>query len=163
MTLRQPIVAATIVALVLTATPQHRLVAQAGLPAGDSTAIMEAALSEAQTHLSAKRRFIDPANDDHALPAARAARFGAKVKAAVAHRDVYTTCDANHRCRIAADAEVVSIEPPVLDGNDKARARVIARQGTNIQRMPVATSTLSYTLERRGGVWTVTGVRVTRQ
>jgi hypothetical protein len=163
MVAKQSIVASVAAIFILTTAPLREGVAQTAVSPGDSAAMMDVMLANAQTHLSAKRRFIDPANDGHPLSAAKAAQVAAKVNAVVARQDTYSRCDERRRCRIAPDAEVVSIEPPTLLAKDRARARIVAHQGTSIERMPVATSTFNYTLERRAGVWSVTGVRVTRQ
>jgi hypothetical protein len=154
---------ALLVALTIALALPAPVIAQGGLSAVDSGAVMTAAVKAAVGRLSGKRRFLESSDSNRHLSPALAKRLAATANATLASRDAYQVCNPAGRCRVAPDAEVLTVEAPVVISRDSVSIRVLAHQGTSIKRMPVATSTFAYRLAKRDGQWCVVDTRITRQ
>jgi hypothetical protein len=140
-----------------------RLDAQAAPAAADTISVLTTALTAFSTRVSGNRRYVDLLNGDYVIPLQRLRTLARVANAEVASRDVYQLCDSLGHCRMAPDAELVIVARPQFSGNDFAWVRVVVRQGTRIKRMPVATSSYRYEVERRRRKWAVVGVATMRQ
>jgi hypothetical protein len=137
--------------------------AQTGLSPADTEAIMVAAMQASVRSFSSNRRFFDAMASKLYLAPRRVERLAAIAKARLSPREAYEVCDASGHCRIAPDAEVISIEAPTIVSPDTVLVRVVMRQGTHIKRMPVATGSDLQLLTKRSGRWKVSETRSTRQ